>query len=63
MVTGNIMADGKEQSMQKWLKNIYDWFSVQTYVFAIKKDSGKTLSEIRGKYLAEQAEEDDNGLE
>jgi hypothetical protein len=49
--------------LQKWLKNIYGWSSVQTYVFAVKKDSGKTLSEIREEYLAEQAEEDDNGLE
>jgi len=63
LATGNILADGKEQSLQKWLKNIYGWSSVQTYVFAVKKDNGKTLSEIREEYLAEQAEEDDNGLE
>lgn len=58
LANGNILADGKEQSLQKWLKNIYGWSSVQTYVFAVKKDSGKTLSEIREEYLAEQAKEE-----
>lgn len=48
---GNILVDEAEQSMQKWLKELYGWSSIQTYVFAIHKESGKSLSEIRGEYM------------
>ncbi|WP_338786229.1 hypothetical protein [Metabacillus sp. FJAT-53654] len=41
---GNVLANGDELSMQKWLKELYGWSSIQTYVFAIHKDSGKSLS-------------------
>ncbi len=54
---GNVKVDGQEMSMQKWLKQIYGWASVETYVFAIHKESGKALSEIRREYLDKQAEE------
>ncbi|OWU88044.1 hypothetical protein [Acholeplasma laidlawii] len=51
---GNVKVDGKELSMQVWLKNLYGWSSIQTYVFAIHKESNKTLSEIREEYMIEQ---------
>jgi hypothetical protein len=54
---GNVEVNGEEMSMQTWLKQIYGWSSVQTYVFAIHKESGKLLSEIRREYLDKQAEE------
>lgn len=54
---GNVLVDEKEFSMQMWLKNVYGWSSVQTYNFAIHKESGKALSEIRQEYMDEQATE------
>jgi hypothetical protein len=47
LANGNDMVDGKEVSMQVWLKEVYGWSSVQTYAFAVHKESGKTLAEIR----------------
>lgn len=37
------------------LKELYGWSSVQTYVFAVHKESGKTLSQIREEYIEQQA--------
>lgn len=54
---GNVIVDGKEQSMQVWLKNLYGWSSVQTYVSAVHKESGKTLAQIREEYMEQQAEQ------
>jgi len=54
LADGNVRANGKEQSMQVWLKGIYGWSSVQTYVFAVHKESGKTLSKIREEYMVTQ---------
>ena len=54
---GNVEVDGEEMSMQTWLKQIYGWSSVQTYVFAIHKESGKALYEIRREYMDKKAEE------
>jgi hypothetical protein len=54
---GNVMADGEEKSMQVWLKEIYGWSSVQTYVFAVHKVSGKPLSQIREEYMEMKAKE------
>jgi len=54
---GNVKVNGEEMSMQTWLKQIYGWSSVQTYVFAIHKESGKALYEIRREYLDKQTEE------
>ncbi|MDD3041000.1 hypothetical protein [Bacteroides sp.] len=54
---GNISIDGKELSMQMWLKEVYGWSSVQTYNFAVHRDSGKTLSQIREEYMNKQASE------
>ncbi|NLB54696.1 MAG: hypothetical protein GX811_02835 [Lentisphaerae bacterium] len=48
---GNVLVDGVEQSMQAWLKEIFGWSSIQTYVFAVHKETGKTLYEIREEYM------------
>ncbi len=53
---GNVMVNGEKKSMQAWLKNIYGWSSVQTYVFAIHKSSGKSLSQIRKDYMDREIE-------
>lgn len=51
---GNVMVNGEEKSMQAWLKEIYGWSSVQTYVFAVHKKTGKTLSQIREEYMLQK---------
>jgi hypothetical protein len=48
---GNVDVDGTEMSMQVWLKNLYGWASIQTYVFAVHKEKGKTLSQLRKEYM------------
>lgn len=54
LANGNVMVDGEEKSMQAWLKEIYGWSSIQTYVFVIHKESRKTLSQIREEYMEQQ---------
>ena len=54
---GNVLVKGEEKSMQAWLKKIYGWSSVQTYVFAVHKETGKTLSQIREEYMAQKETE------
>ncbi len=44
-------------SMQMWLKDVYGWSSVQTYAFAVHKESGKTLSQIREGYMNKHADD------
>lgn len=51
---GNVMVNGEEKSMQVWLKEIYGWSSIQTYVFAVHKETGKTLSQIREEYMVQK---------
>ncbi|MHC1732014.1 MAG: hypothetical protein AB9888_08315 [Bacteroidales bacterium] len=53
---GNVMVNGKKQSMQVWLKELYGWSSIQTFVFAIHKQSNRTLFQIREEYLKKAAE-------
>ncbi|WP_079525703.1 hypothetical protein [Halobacillus hunanensis] len=55
---GNVEVHGKVQTMQKWLKELFGWSSIQTYVFAIHKESGKSLSQIRQDYLDKEKEAD-----
>lgn len=55
---GNVIVEGNEKSMQAWLKKIYGWSSVKTYSFAIHKDTGKSLAEIRRNYM-EQLDSND----
>ena len=51
---GNVDVDGTEMSMAVWLKNLYGWSSIQTYVFAVHKKTGKTLSQLRKEYMEKQ---------
>ncbi|MBA2850839.1 hypothetical protein HNP86_000970 [Methanococcus maripaludis] len=60
---GNVKVNGEEMSMQTWLKNIYGWSSIQTYNFAVHKESGKTLSQIREEYMEKLANETDDSVE
>ncbi len=57
LANGNVMVNGKEHSMQVWLKEIYGWSSVQTYVFAVHKESRKTLSQSRREYMEKKGRE------
>lgn len=51
LASGNVLVDGEEMSMQKWLKGVFGWSSVQTYVFAMNKETNQSLSEIRTEYM------------
>lgn len=51
---GNVLVKEQEMSMQTWLKEVYGWSSVHTYVFAVHKETGKPLSQIREEYMAKQ---------
>lgn len=59
--TATLMSDGKVKinktneitTMQQWLKTLYGWPSIQTYVFAIDVKTGKSLSELRAEYMDE----------
>lgn len=54
LANGNVLVSNKEQSMQVWLKELYGWSSIQTFAFAIHKESGKTLLQIREEYMKKQ---------
>lgn len=54
LANGNVLVNGEEKSMQIWLKGIFGWASIQTYVFAVHKETGKTLSQIREEYMADK---------
>ena len=60
LANGNVIVNGEEKSMQSWLKNVYGWSSVQTYANTIRKESGKTLSQIREEYMEQEAKESSN---
>lgn len=62
--TATLLKDGKIKihktnevtTMQQWLKPLYGWPSIQTYVFAIDVKTGKTLSELRAEYMESHQE-------
>ncbi|MEQ6389270.1 hypothetical protein RZN22_08055 [Bacillaceae bacterium S4-13-58] len=54
LANGNVEVNGEEISMQKWLKELFGWSSIQTYVFAVHKETGKTLSKIREEYMEKE---------
>ncbi|MEC1771960.1 hypothetical protein [Schinkia azotoformans] len=56
LANGNVEVNGEELSMQKWLKDLFGWNSIQTYVFAVHKETGKTLSQIREEYMEKESE-------
>lgn len=45
LANGNVEVSGEEISMQKWLKELFGWSSIQTFVFAVHKDWQDTFSE------------------
>lgn len=52
LADGNVrLASGRVYSINQWLIKVYGWSTVQTYVYAIDKRSGKSLSEIREEYM------------
>lgn len=51
---GNILVDDEEKTLQKWLKDVFGWQSVQTYGFSIHKETGKSLSEIREEHMEQE---------
>ncbi|MDN3451659.1 hypothetical protein QMA09_15780 [Planococcus sp. APC 3906] len=55
---GLVETNGEIASMQKWLKGLYGWSSIQTYVFAVHEETGKTLAEIRQTYMDEQSQKE-----
>lgn len=60
---GDIKFNGKTMSMQVWLKGLFGWSSIQTYNFAVEKESGKTLSDIRAEYMEQQQKENEKIIE
>ena len=55
---GHVMTKEGEKSLLMWLKDITGWQSVHTYKFAVHKETGKTLSELRKEYLQENLDEE-----
>lgn len=53
---GHVSVNDEEISMQDWLRRVTGWKSVETYKFAIHKESGKALSQIRKEYMDENRE-------
>ncbi len=57
---GNVKVNKTNEimSMQQWLKTLYGWPSIQTYVFAVDVKSGKKLSELRADYMESHQEQE-----
>lgn len=53
---GHVSVNDEEMSIQDWLRRVTGWKSVETYKFAIHKEMGKTLSQIRKEYMDENME-------
>ena len=47
--------DGSIMSMVSWLKGVYGWSAVQTFVYALT-ESGESLSDIRARYMKQESE-------
>ena len=56
LVNGHVQTNEGEMSLQQWLRNATGWPSVQTYVFAIHKETGKTLQQLRKDYMDQHLE-------
>ncbi len=54
---GNVEVNGEEVPMHHWLKKVFGWASIRTYVFAVHKESGKTLDQLRSEYMEKKFEE------
>lgn len=53
---GHVSINDEEMSMQDWLRRVTGWKSVETYKYAIHKETGKALSQIRKEYMDENME-------
>ena len=56
LANGHVQTSEGEMSLQQWLRNATGWPSVQTYVFAIHKETGKTLQQLRKEYMDQHPE-------
>lgn len=45
------LQNGDTVTLQQWLKKVYGWPSVATYLFTIVKEKNKSLSELREEYM------------
>ena len=54
---GKVDLHGEHLSLQAWLKRVYGWSSVQTYMFAIHKERNMSLSALREEYMDAQGVE------
>lgn len=54
LANGHVVFNNEEMSMQDWLRKLTGWKSVETYKFAVHKESGKSLSQIRKEYMDAQ---------
>ncbi len=53
MENGHVLYNGKEMSMHGWLHEVFGWSSVESYVYAEYKDTGKSLAQMRREYMQE----------
>lgn len=60
LANGQIQTPKGNMSLQKWLKSIYGWSSVQTYAFAVLKRERKTLEEIRALHMQKEQNREEN---
>lgn len=51
LANGNVIFNEEEMNMQSWLRKVYGWASVHTYVFAIHKEKRKSLADIHTEYM------------
>lgn len=56
LANGHVQTSEGEMSLQQWLRNATGWPSVQTYVFAIHKETVKTLQQLRKEYMDQHPE-------
>lgn len=53
---GHVSINDEEMSMQDWLRRVTGWKSVETYKFAIHKESGKISADFQAAPInAEEA--------
>ncbi len=53
LINGHVTYNGEEMTIQNWLRRVTGWKAVDTYVFAVHKESGKSLIQIRKEYMEE----------
>ena len=53
LANGHVTYNDEEMSMQDWFRRVTGWKSVDTYVFAVHKEKGMSLTKIRKEYMDE----------